>query len=198
MIGAYEVSQGEWEAVMGTRPWDGQENIISDPNRPASAISWTLADDFCSRLSELEGRRCRLPTEAEWEYTLRAGTKTQYFFGPTDELAGEYGWFGAAGKGVTAGSDPAPRERGLKRPNPWNVYDMTGNTWEWCSDWYSDDYYRESPAVDPKGPATGKERVIRGGSIWNSSSEFRSAGRAATAPEYRNFGMGLRVVVEVD
>jgi formylglycine-generating enzyme required for sulfatase activity len=132
------------------------------------------------------GEGYRLPTEAEWEYTCRAGTETRYSFGDDAAMLGEYAWY-----------DPAPRcqtepvER--KRPNDWGLYDLHGNVWEWCWDWYDEGYYRTSPGVDPLGAEGADYRILRGGSWRDKAGCLRSAYRGRHAPEYRHPSMGFRV-----
>lgn len=127
------------------------------------------------------------PTEAEWEYAARAGTTDRYLGEKLEEIA----WFvHSSDVNRSAGEE---RSVGLKRPNRWGVYDMLGNVWEWCNDWYAKDYYTHSPRIDPQGPSTGTEKICRGGS-WNSSAKSLRASRrgrhTATAPE-ATFGLRL-------
>ena len=187
-MGQTEVTQGQWKAIMGTEPWKGKEHVKEDENYPASYVSWFQAGEFCKKLSEQEekqGRKYRLPTEAEWEYACRAGSKTAYSFGESSKSLGNYAWFNGNSNGQT-------HPVGEKRANAWGLYDMHGNVWEWCSNWYSSDMdqsvrpeYRDSSA-DPA-------RVLRGGS-WDSSPLYcRSASRNGGLPSYRNYYVGFRV-----
>jgi formylglycine-generating enzyme required for sulfatase activity len=187
-IDQFLVTQESFQKLMGRNP-----SRWTEPKNPVEQIRWEDAAAYCNTRSRLEGlARCydpkfwkcdfnqagyRLPTEAEWEYACRAGTETAYFFGDEPRELGNYAWF----KG-TSTRGPAPV--GGKKPNPWGLYDMYGNVWQWCNDFYAEDYYRHSPDWDPRGPETGQARVLRGGS-WNSRADAcRSAYRLDENPNY--------------
>ena len=153
-MGTLEVTQKQWQTVMGTRPWDGHS-----PNQnsaAASQISWEDANEFCTLLSIKEGYAYRLPTEAEWERACRAGTNSTFSFGDAWDKLGEYAW-----NPNNSGNDAG--EVGQKLPNQFGLYDMHGNVWEWCADWYDAEFYQISPKQDPTGPENGKVKVLRGG-----------------------------------
>ena len=195
-----QVTRAQYMAVTGSNP--GLRFLKPDKAElPADSISWFNAVLFCRKLSEAEGRIYRLPTEAEWEYACRAGTTTRFSFGDKDSDFPIYANI------ITVVVDPA-RQVGFKdgynmmapvasfRPNAFGLYDMHGNIYEWCSDWYGGDYYSLSPLVDPNGPATGSERVVRGGS-WNCPPrQCRSAHRRGFPPHYKIHFVGFRVVLE--
>ena len=142
-------------------------------------------------LNAREGhQRYRLPTETEWEYVARAGTTTAYSFGESEADLGRYAWFGQ--DFASGGSHPV----GTKEPNPWGLYDIHGNVWEWVQDWYGADYYASSPSMDPKGPDSGAERVVRGGSWHITGNGWRSAFRRDYDPDYRGISIGFRVVMD--
>ncbi len=146
--------------------------------RPVERVDFATANKFCARLSALEGKTYRLPTEAEWEYACRAG-------GPPLGAIGRHG-YGTHAVGRLA--------------NAWGIYDMQGNVWEWCADWYSPTYYASSEDVDPQGPPEGSEKVIRGGSFGSDDREegsTRSNKRSAVAPHVRDQTLGFRVVREL-
>ena len=162
-----------------------------DDDRPVGNVSWNDTQEFCEKVSALAeeraaGRGYRLPTEAEWEYACRAGTTTAWSFGDQESLLGDFAWF----------KDNAEREShpvGQKKPNPFGLYDMHGNVWEWCSDWYGD--YASSSATDPIGPPSGSIRVLRGGSWSYTAGYCRSAYRIRSNPSYRRSHYGFRLAL---
>jgi formylglycine-generating enzyme required for sulfatase activity len=179
LIDKYLVTQELFQKVMGKNPsrWKGEKN-------PVEQLRWGEAIAFCNRRSEREhlqpcydlktggcdfhANGYRLPTEAEWEYACRAGSATAYFFGESPAKLGEYAWYDK-----NAGGHPQPV--GRKLPNAWGLYDMCGNVWEWCNDFYKVDYYQESPRQDPTGPTAGDTKVLRGGA-WRFSAESCRSG----------------------
>ena len=183
-IGKFEVTQGQYEAVMGQKPshFDGGD-------LPVESVSWYDAVGFCEGLGRKDGRRYRLPTEAEWEYACRAGSSLTFSFGSSDEQLSEYGWH-------VDSSQEKSHVVGLKKPNAFGLCDMHGNVWEWCRDWYGKDYYGRGPAVDPQGPATGEHRVLRGGSWQGGAVLCRSALRGWGPPTSIGGHVGFRVVLE--
>jgi len=194
-IGLTVVTQGQWRAVMGSEPWrhEGLEDDQCGDDFPAVYVSWHDAVLFCETLTGLEretGRLTatqsyRLPTEAEWEYACRAGTTTAYSFGDDPEQLGEYGWFGE-----NSGGKLHPVAQ--KKPNPWGLFDMHGNVWEWCADWYDGTL---AGGDDPVGRAAGASRVLRGGD-WSLGASFcRSAYRGLYDPWLRYGRDAFRVVV---
>jgi formylglycine-generating enzyme required for sulfatase activity len=164
-------------------------------NLPVVGVSWNDAVAYCQWLSQKTGKTYRLPTEAEWEYACRAGTTTPFNTGEnltTDQANynGNYPYKNFP-KGKYRGKTTPV---GSFAPNAWGLYDMHGNVWEWCSDWYAADYYKNSPAQNPKGPASGTLRVLRGGSWCNGGQFCRSANRDYNAPDDRNYSRGFRLV----
>ncbi len=162
---------------------------LSTDDFPVESVSWEDAQEFIGRLNELSeetGRVYRLPTEAEWEYACRGGTTTRYYFGDSSDELGEYAWY-------SGNSERRTHSVGQKRPNAWGLYDLHGNVWEWCSDWYSGDYYANSPLEDPTGPESGSIRVYRGGSWDFTARSCRSAYRYGYWPGYRLHYLGFRV-----
>ena len=145
---------------------------------------------FCAKLSAKTQRKVRLPTEAEWEYACRAGTKTRFHFGDDVADLGRYAWH------TGNSSEDTHHPVGLKLANPWGLYDMLGNVWEWCSDWYGNDYRGPGNAVDPTGPVSGTNRHMRGGSWRNPAQACRSANRNPYRPDSQVDVLGFRVVVE--
>jgi formylglycine-generating enzyme required for sulfatase activity len=185
-----EVTQGQYMSVMNARPWSGKAYVQEDPNNPAVYVSWDDAVEFCRRLSLKEGRTYRLPTEAEWEYACRAGTATRFGFGSSESSLGDYAWFD--GNADKVGRDYA-HQAGQKKPNLWNLYDMHGNVFEWCSDYYDEKYYSNSPSVDPIGPSTGTSHSLRGGS-WDSSGNYLRSSYRSDYPVNSGLLVGFRVV----
>jgi formylglycine-generating enzyme required for sulfatase activity len=195
-MGRYEVTQAEYEAVMGDNP----SRFTGDPNRPVETVSWFDATAYCDALTEREraaGRTgtnsvYRLPTEAEWEYACRAGTTTRFSYGddPGYPNLTAYAWYGDNSGGTT-------HPVGQKLPNPWGLYDMHGNVFEWCQDCWSDNL-PGGIAVDPQGPASGSLGVARGGDwgFWLAGDWYcRSAFRNDFDPDIRGRGFGFRVVL---
>lgn len=191
------VTQEQYEKAMGDNPsrWKG-------PKNPVEQVRWSDAVRFCNKRSETEGLRpcydlktwkCdfeangyRLPTEAEWEYACRAGATTAYYFGDEPSKLGEHAWF-------DKNSGGHPRPVAQKQPNAWGLYDMCGNLWEWCNDFYKVDYYSESPPTDPRGPEAGQTKVVRGGA-WRFSAERCRAGyRYNENPGYADVCFGYDI-----
>jgi formylglycine-generating enzyme len=189
-----EVSQGQWKAVMGTEPWKGKIFVKEGPNYAASYVSWNEAVAYCKKLSAKEGKTYRLPTEAEWEYACRAGTETAWSFGNSQNKLGDYAWYF---KNAWDIDEQYAHQVGLKKSNPFGLYDMHGNVLEWCYDYYGEDYYKQSPEKDPRGPAQGSSRVLRGGS-WVLDARFTcSADRSGITP-VGGSDFGFRLVRKLD
>ncbi|MFV1968351.1 MAG: formylglycine-generating enzyme family protein [Pirellulaceae bacterium] len=191
-LGVHEVTQGEYERVMGDRLWDGKKHTKNGEDYAASYISWTDAVEFCKKLSAKEGRTYRLPTEAEWEYACRAGTQTRYHFGDDESDLGSYAWFYDNAWHI---GEKYAHEVGQKRANSFGLYDMHGNVWEWCQDWNGEENYGSSPSVDPTGPTSGSLRVIRGGSWSSIPRHCRAADRDRDRPGRRDRFLGFRVAL---
>jgi formylglycine-generating enzyme required for sulfatase activity len=208
-MGVHEVTQRQWEKVMGKNPSHFKQ---VDSDYPVEQVRWKEAPDFCARLSALAeernaGRVYRLPTEAEWEYACRAGTTSPFHFGAglSSKLAnfdGRYP-YGGADKGANL---PKPAKVGSYAPNAWGLYDMHGNVGEWCSDWYDPDYYKNSPKENPQGPDKGVVKtgfgkdffhVVRGGCWLDEAQACRAAYRFRLQPMEPYRWVGLRVVCEV-
>jgi len=180
------VTQGQWVEVMGENPAFFNEGGV---DCPVENVSWEEAQEFISRLNELERTdEYRLPTEAEWEYACRAGGQERFCFGDQEADLKNYAWYEA-----NSGESTHPVAR--LRPNAWGLYDLHGNVLEWCQDWFG--AYPPGPVTDPQGPETGEHRVLRGGS-WNSPAEdVRCAYRLRLTPGYRYRHEGLRVARRV-
>jgi formylglycine-generating enzyme required for sulfatase activity len=200
-LGVYPVTQREYEALMGKNPTHFHSRDEDGSDHPVDSMSWEKAVEFCKRLSNLPqekaaGRVYRLPTEAEWEYACRAGTTTPFWWGDNASTKqanfdGNYPYGGAAEGPYLK----QPTKVGTFQPNPWGLYDVHGNVWEWCGDWYDENYYRQGENKDPQGPQSGPGRVLRGGS-WRSNGWLcRAASRGHRDPGRRSQTVGFRVAV---
>ncbi len=183
-LGIYAVTQDQYEQVMGSNL-----SKFKGPQNPVESVSWDDAVEFCRKLSALPAEKSagyvyRLPTEAEWEYACRAGTKTKYSFGDSESELGDYAWYEENSGGTT-------HPVGGKKPNPWGLYDMHGNVYEWCQDWYG--HYPGGKLTDPTGAASGSFRVSRGGCAWHFCDFHRSANRTST-PDPKFSLLGFRVL----
>ncbi|MDR3328594.1 MAG: formylglycine-generating enzyme family protein [Prevotellaceae bacterium] len=181
-IGKHEVTQAQWRAVMGSNP-----SVFSGDNLPVECVSWSDAQAFIAALNTQTGKRYRLPTEAEWEYAARGGAQSRAYKYSGSNAIGDVAWY-------PDNSDNTTHAVGTKQANELGIYDMSGNVWEWCSDWH-DASYTSAAQSNPAGPATGSTRVLRGGS-WNSSAAYcRSADRNGSSPSDRGAKVGLRLVL---
>ena len=192
-LGAYEVTQTQYQTVIGNNPSCYQGALVGNQNAdlPVENVSLDDAVEFCKKLSELPeekkaGRVYRLPTEAQWEYACRAGSKTIYSFDDEEGLLPEYGWF-------KRNSSQRTHTVGLLEPNAWGLYDMHGNVWEWCSDWYGE--YPKGAVSDPTGPTMGTDRVNRGGCWLYLAANCRSASRNWAKSSYQDGLLGFRVAL---
>jgi formylglycine-generating enzyme required for sulfatase activity len=183
-IGRYEVSQGQWKAIMSENP---SYNKNCGDNCPVENVSWNDIQGFIRRLNQQTGLTFRLPTEAEWEYAARSGGKNEKWAGSSNasEL-GEYAWY-------KDNSNEQTHPVGQKKPNNLGIYDMSGNVWEWVSDWYDEKYYQKSPHDNPQGSPNGKRRVVRGGSWFYNDWFNRCTLRARYSPGDRYDLVGFRV-----
>jgi len=182
-MGQTEVTQAEYQKVTDTNP----SGFKNGDNRPVEQVSWDDAMAFCQKLSANEGKTYTLPTEAQWEYACRAGTTTRWAFGDSESDFNTYGWCG-----MNSGSQTHPV--GKKKANPFNLFDMCGNVWEWCLDWYGENYYENSSSVDPQGPHSGAFRVLRGGSWVDPPASHRSGIRGKRTARLGRHNVGFRVV----
>ena len=195
-IGKYEVTQGLWKKVMGSNP---SRFINCGDDCPVESVSWNVCQEFISKLNQLTGKRFRLPTEAEWEYVARGGSKASYQtkYAGSNAL-GEVAWYDQnsdvnySGGYEENGRKLGTHTVGTKKPNALGIYDMSGNVWEWCNDWFGD--YSSGGVMNPKGASTGSIRVIRGGSWYNYGSDYRVSFRADNYPSDSFNDGGIRLV----
>ncbi len=181
-IGKYEVTQAQWEAVMGSNPSRFKQ---CGGNCPVEDVSWNDIQKFIKKLNSQTDSFYRLPTEAEWEYAARSGGKSEKYSGGND--VDSVAWYDS-----NSGRQTHPV--GQKQPNGLGIYDMSGNVWEWCQDWYGDGYYESSPKDNPQGPSSGSRRVLRGGSWYNYALFMRATSRYRFNPVGRDSGNGFRLV----
>ena len=189
-IGKYEVTQKQWREIMGSNP----SNFKNCDNCPAEQVSWNDVQEFIKKLNQKKGQNYRLPTEAEWEYAARGGVKTIHVSSQTkysgSNNIGDVAWYG----------DNAGKKThivGNKRANELGIYDMSGNVWEWCSDWYGSGYYKNSPRNNPKGASSGTFRVRRGGGWSYNARSCRVAHRNDFTPDYANNRLGFRLALSL-
>ena len=190
-IAKYEVPQNLWESVMGSNPsrWKGPRNSVE-------MLTFDEAEQFCRRVTELmraaklieKNQAVRLPSEAEWEYVARAGTKTTYSFGDSEAKLGDYGWF----TGNAAGNDPPV---GAKKPNAWGLYDIHGYLWEWCTDLAHESYEKAPKDGSPRKKGAAAKRVLRGGSWKDKAPLCTSTFRLTVAAALKDDAVGLRCVL---
>jgi len=186
-IGKYQLMQSQWQAITAENPSE-----FKGKNRSVDNVSWNEVQDFIIKLNEQTGQQFRLPTEAEWEYAARGGKYSQgYAYSGSDKLK-QVGWYEENSNGET-------HEVGLMLANELGIYDMSGNVWEWCADWFGEKYYekcRKDGAVEnPHGPDNGDYRVIRGGSCFSDSVYCRAMYRDRFQPGYRDSSVGFRLVL---
>ncbi|MCQ2260164.1 MAG: SUMF1/EgtB/PvdO family nonheme iron enzyme [Bacteroidales bacterium] len=180
-MGATVVTQALWKAVMGSNP-----SKFKGDDRPVESVSWEDCQDFIAKLNRITGKRFRLPTEAEWEYAARGGGKSRGYQYAGSSNLDEVAWYdGNSG----AGTHPV----GQKAPNELGLYDMSGNVYEWCQDWYG--FYSSGSQTNPTGPSGGSDRVLRGGSWFDYAGGCRSSGRGDITPDYRGSNCGFRLVL---
>lgn len=181
-IGKYEVTQAQWQAVMGNN-----SSHFKGDNLPVEQVSWEDVQDYLKKINEKTGKKYRLPTEAEWEFAARGGIKSKkYMYSGSNDL-NSVGW-------TDDNSGNKTHSVGQKQANELGIYDMSGNVWEWCNDWYDENYYKNSPSSNPQGAASGSIRVFRGGGWFNTAPDCRVTFRSGLAPTYRSNDLGFRMV----
>lgn len=183
-IGKFEVTQELWEKVMGSNP----SSFKKGNDYPVENVSWNDAQAFLTKLNQLTGKKYALPTEAQWEYAARGGVKSNGYKYSGSNTVGDVAWY-------DGNSESSTHPVGAKQPNELGIYDMGGNVLEWCSDWYDPNYYSNSPQANPTGPASGTDRVMRGGSWYYDARYCRVSHRDLINPDTRLDSRGFRVVL---
>ncbi len=193
-IGQFEVTQSQWEKVMGTSIYQQRNKANpqwdlkgTGPDYPMYYVSWEEANEFCRILSQQTGKTFMLPTEAQWEYAARGGNKSEGTKYAGSNVIDVVAWY-------TDNSGGSTHAVGTRRANALGIYDMSGNVWEWCKDWYGSNYANYD-TNNPQGPSSGSNRVLRGGSWGYSASNCRVSDRGSRSPGYRNYAPGFRVVL---
>ena len=180
-IGKYEVTQEEWEAVMGNNP-----SSLKGAKRPVESVSWSDCRQFIRKLRTLTGKNFRMPTEAEWEYAARGGNKSRGYKYSGSNILDDVGWY-------DSNSSSSTHDAGQLDPNELGLYDMSGNVWEWCADWYGS--YDSNSQSNPGGPSSGSVRVFRGGSWNNYAGRCRVSFRGYSSPGGASSNLGLRLAL---
>jgi formylglycine-generating enzyme required for sulfatase activity len=188
-----EITQGQYAAITGQSPWKGEAYAKDSASHAASYISWDDTQSFCRTASQKTRQTVQLPTEAQWEYACRAGSDKRFSYGddPNYQQLDQYAWYRDNAYKI---GEKYAHAVGKKKANAFGLHDMHGNVWEWCQDWY-DDEYDPKDLKDPKGPGNGRLRVLRGGSWYYYARYCRSADRYRFIPDYRRLNHGFRVVV---
>ncbi|MBR4887442.1 MAG: formylglycine-generating enzyme family protein [Muribaculaceae bacterium] len=181
MIGKTEVTQELWQAVMGSNP-----SSFKGDNLPVERVSWNDCQEFIKKLNSLTGLQFRLPTEAEWEYAARGGNKSKGYKYSGSNDVNSVAWY-------DSNSSSKTHQVATKAPNELGLYDMSGNVYEWCGDWWG--VYSSGSQTNPKGPSSGTYRVNRGGNWGNSARYCRVSNRNNNSPDYRNNSLGLRLAL---
>jgi formylglycine-generating enzyme required for sulfatase activity len=185
-LGKFEVTQAQWERVMGVNPSE-----FKGASRPVENVSWDDCQRFLARVSARTGRKLALPTEAQWEYACRAGTASRWSFGNDPAAAGAHAW-------LEENSGGATHPVGQKRPNAWGVHDMLGNVSEWCADFYAKHAYAGGAATDPAGPPRSEGHIVRGGGWGEHRENARSAIRNCLGADGAHNGIGFRCLLAVE
>ena len=185
-IGKYQTTQKQWVEIMGNNP-----SRLEGESRPVESVSWNDVQNFIIKLNQKTGKNYRLPTEAEWEYAARGGINSKGYKYAGSNNIDEIAWYNVNS------SDFGTHPVGTKAPNELGIYDMSGNVWEWCQDWYDKNYYMNSPKNNPKGPENRTCRVLRGGSWYVSYGNCRSACRNFSIPSGNNYRVGLRIAEDL-
>lgn len=194
-LNKYEVTQRQWVELMETRPWQGSEYVKEGDNIPVVNVSWYDVKGFIRKLNRVSGRKFRLPTEAEWEYASRAGSTSRFSYGSLKLRLSQYAWYY---DNAFKKEEMFAHEVGTLKPNKWGLYDMMGNVYEWCWDWYKRNYYNKSPVQHPKGPKHSPYKVVRGGDWARTDYFIRVSSRRYYHPHYKDVNVGFRLAKDID
>jgi formylglycine-generating enzyme required for sulfatase activity len=187
-MGKYEITQGQWQSVLGNNPSYFKN---CGEKCPVEQVNWNDIQEFIKQLNARTGKRYRLPTEAEWEFAARSGGKREKYAGTSSlQDLPKFAWYSAT-------SDGSTHPVGQKQPNGLGLYDMTGNVWEWCQDWYGETTYGQPPRTNPPGPQSGTRRILRGGAWINEQAGVRAAARYGLIPVSRGDLYGFRIALPV-
>ncbi len=181
----FEVTQRKWKEVMGSNP-----SYFTGDNLPVERVSWNNVQEYLSKLNAKTGKKYRLPREAEWEYAARGGNQSKGNKYSGSNNIEEVAWY-------DGNSGRKTHPVGTKKPNELGIFDMSGNVWEWCNDWYDASYYKNSPEQNPKGASSGAWRLLRGGSWVNSNNNCRVSDRDSNYPDLNIIIIGFRVVEDL-
>lgn len=194
-LGKYEVTQEEWFEIMGTRPWHNLRFFFEGDQYPVVNVNWYDVQEFIKKLNNATKKKFRLPTEAEWEYACRADSTTKFYHSSFKLNLHKYAWYH---DNAFKNGEMYAHQVGQKRPNQWGLYDMLGNVYEWCSDWYRRNYYNKSPINNPKGPRFGKGKVVRGGDWARTDYFLRVSARRYYSPHNRDSYIGFRLACDLE
>lgn len=198
LLSKYVVTQGEWYIVMGTKPWEGLKYVRNADRCPAVNINWYQARAYIEELNKsakLAGKKFRLPTEAEWEYACRADAANAFAHGVFKFNLTGYAWYY---DNAFKKNEMYAHEVGTRKPNRWGIYDMQGNIFEWCRDWYRRNYYAKSPIDNPPGSLYGDYKVVRGGDWAHTDYFLRIASRGHHSPHHKDAFVGFRLAMNAD
>ncbi len=192
-LGKYVVTQAEWESVMDSRPWENLKFSRVQADCPAVNITWYEVREFIERLNNSGPHLFRLPTEAEWEYACRAGASNTFPYGVLKLNLHKYAWFY---DNAFQENKMSPQPIGVLQANKWGLFDIQGNVYEWCDDWYRRNYYNKSRLYNPQGPRYGKYKVVRGGDWARTEYFLRIASRRHYTPHHKDSFIGFRLAMD--
>jgi formylglycine-generating enzyme required for sulfatase activity len=191
----YVITQKQWYEVMETKPWLGIKYVCEMDRCPVVNVSWYDARNFIDALNKAADKKFRLPTEAEWEYCCRAGNSNAFAFGVLKINLPKYAWYY---ENAFKRGEMYAHEVGTRKPNKWGLYDMQGNVYEWCSDWYRRNYYNKSPISNPPGPIYSEYKSVRGGDWARNEYFLRIASRRQYSPHHKDSYVSFRLAMDIE